>query len=359
MKFLWISLLTFIFTSNSFSQTASQYFPPNPGYIWYYESTLLDSNNNPMTGTTTYRVDSFSVVQNYSGLNANFVPSKRNLTSVTQPGPYTDTSFFNFQGSNGWQYTDLTRGLDTIAFLDTSGLINLISSFNGWYNTYRFASPAGQEYTIFTKDTTITFQSQSFPLRITYTGKRLNDENVQTVQGNLPSKKFLLTASLYYLLSFPPLPPIPIEVLSRKDTVWVSEGKWMIKEVIASTNVDFSNFGFPVEFNVPGERITLTNGPVGIVNHNAEIPENYSLEQNYPNPFNPSTIIKYSIPKSGFVSLKLFDVSGREILSLIEQDQNAGTYEYHFNAGNLTSGVYFYTIQTGDFIQTNKMTLIK
>lgn len=359
MKFLWVSLLTFIFTSNSFSQTASQYFPVNPGYIWYYESTILDSNNNPMAGTTTYRVDSFSVVQNYFGLNANFVPSKRNLTSVTQPGPYTDTSFFNFQGSNGWQYADLTRGLDTISFLDTSGLINLISSFNGWYNTYRFASPAGQEYTIFTKDTTITFQSQSFPLRITYTGKRLNDENVQTVLGNLPSKKFLLTASLYYLLSFPPLPPIPIEVLSREDTVWVSEGKWMIKEVIASTNVDLSNFGFPVEFSVPGESLILTNGPTGIVNYSSEIPEKYSLGQNYPNPFNPSTTIRYSIPESGFVSLKVYDVSGKEIYSLVKQEQRAGTYEYQFNASNLTSGVYFYTIQTPNFTQTNKMTLVK
>lgn len=358
-RLLLYSIFILVFTSISYSQTASQYFPANPGYIWYYESTRLDSNNNPMAGTTTYRIDSFSVVQNYFGLSANFVPSKRNLISVTQPGPYSDSSFFNFQASNGWQYTDLTRGLDTITFLDTSGLINLISSYNGWYNTYRFASNVGQEYTIFSKDTTITFQSQSFPLRITYTGKRLNDENVQTVQGNLPSKRFLLTATLYYLLVFPPLPPIPVEVLSREDSVWVSDGKWMIKEVIASTNVDLSNFGFPVEFFVPGERIILANGPVGIVNYSSEIPSDYTLEQNYPNPFNPITLIKYNLPSNGIVSLKIYDISGKEVSTLVNEQQRAGTYEYSFDAGELSSGVYYYILSTNEFTETKKMILVK
>jgi hypothetical protein len=346
-------------TSSIFSQTASQYFPQNPGYIWYYESTRLDSNNNPMSGTTTFRVDSFSVVQNYFGLSANYVPGKRNLLSVTQPGPYTDSSFYNFQGSNGYQYTDLTRGLDTITFLDTSGLINLISSFNGWYNTYRFASNIGQEYTIFSKDTTISFQSQSFPLRMTYTGKRLSDENVQTVKGNLSAKKFVLSATLYYLLVFPPLPPIPVEVLSRKDTVWISDGKWMLKEVIASTNVDLTNFGFPVEFFVPGEMIILTNSPVGIINYSSEIPGEYSLEQNYPNPFNPVTKIKYSLPESGFVTLRIYDIMGREVITLIKEAQNAGIYEASFDAADLTSGIYYYILSSGTFTETKKMMLIK
>ncbi len=341
------------------SQTASTYFPSNPGYIWYYERVILDSNNNSIPGSETYRVDSFSVTQNYIGLSANYVPSKRNLLSVNQTGPYSDTSFFNFQGSNGYQYTDLTRGLDTITFLDTSGLLGFIASFNGWYNTYRFASNVGQEYTIFTKDTTITFGGDNYPIRITYTGERLNDENVQTIQGNLPAKKFLLTAALYYLLSFPPLPPIPVEVLSREDTVWVSSGKWMIKEVIPSVEVDFTSFGIPVQFFVPGERYELTNGPVNIINYTSNNPDKYSLEQNYPNPFNPTTSIKFSLPESGIVSLRVVNIAGQEIANLVDGEQRAGTYEVVFNGAKLTSGVYFYVLETKDYTQTRKMTLIK
>lgn len=354
-----INVITLVFASNLFSQTASQYFPATPGYIWYYESNLLDSNGNQIPGSTTFRVDSFSVVQNYLGMNASYVPSKRNLSSVTQGGPYNDSSFFNFQGSNTWQYVDVTRGLDSIIFLDTSGFINFLSQFNSWYSVYRFASGVNTSYTLFTKDTTIIIQSQSLPVRITYAGKRLNDENVQTVQGNLPAKKFLLTATIYYLLSFPPLPPIPIEVLSRDDTVWVSLNRWMIKEIIAPINVDLNNLGVPVTFSIPGESLVLTNGPVGIINYTNEIPDRYSLRQNYPNPFNPSTKLKYSLPENGFVSLKIYDMAGKEVMTLINGEQKAGTYELQFNGSNLTSGVYLYKLETESFTQTKKMTLVK
>lgn len=341
------------------SQTASTYFPSNPGYIWYYERTVLDSNNNSIPGSETYRIDSFSVVQNYSGLLANYVPSKRNLLTVSQPGPYNDTSFFNFQGSNAFQYTDLTRGLDTITFLDTSGLLGFIASLNGWYNTYRFASNVGQEYTIFTKDTTLNIAGEVVPIRVSYTGRRLNDENVQTIQGNLSAKKFLLTATLYYLLSFPPLPPIPVEILSRDDTVWVSSGKWMIKEVVPSVEVDLTSFGIPVQFTVPGETYELTNGPVNIINYSSNVPVRYSLEQNYPNPFNPTTSIKFSLPESSIVSLRVVNIAGQEVANLIKGEQRAGTYEVVFDGANLTSGVYFYILEAKDYTQTRKMTLIK
>lgn len=351
-KILLTTALIFLFISNLQSQTASDYFPTTQGFKWYFETIVLDSNGNPVPGSLRYRADSFSVVQNYNGLSAHYVPSRRNMMNISDPGPFTDTSFINFQGSNAWQYVDVTRGLDSITFLDTSGLINFIASFNKWYSVYRFANAVNQNYTIFTKDTTITFNSQSFPVRIAYTGRRLNDE--------LSAKKFVLTASLHYLLELPPpLPPIPIEVLSRKDTVWLKQNLWMIKEVIPPTTVDLTQFSVPVSFTIPGESILNVPPPVGIVNYNSEIPDGYSLGQNYPNPFNPSTKIKYSLPESGFVSLKIYDLSGKEAVTLISQEQPAGTYELKFDASDLSSGVYFYTLETSSFTQTKKMTLIK
>ena len=89
------------------------------------------------------------------------------------------------------------------------------------------------------------------------------------------------------------------------------------------------------------------------------LPTNYSLEQNFPNPFNPSTKIKYSIPKSSQVTLKIFNTLGEEMETLVNEEKPVGTYEVNWNAANLPSGVYFYSLQAGDFVQTRKMILLK
>jgi hypothetical protein len=97
------------------------------------------------------------------------------------------------------------------------------------------------------------------------------------------------------------------------------------------------------------------------------VPAEFSLTQNYPNPFNPSTKIKYSIPSITLrqaqsdihVSLKVFDVLGNEIETLVNEEKPVGTYEVTWYAQNLPSGVYFYQLRAGDFIQTKKMILLK
>ena len=91
-----------------------------------------------------------------------------------------------------------------------------------------------------------------------------------------------------------------------------------------------------------------------------KIPESYNLKQNYPNPFNPVTIIEFEIPKSGFVSLKIFDIAGREISTPINMNLNPGVVKYSFNGANLASGIYFYRLTVdGNNIGTKKMVLIK
>ncbi len=93
-------------------------------------------------------------------------------------------------------------------------------------------------------------------------------------------------------------------------------------------------------------------------------PKEFKLEQNYPNPFNPSTTIKYNIPEENFVTLKVYNLLGKEVATLVNKKQSAGSYQYNFNAGELSSGIYFYKL-TGinssgkEFVQTKKMTLIK
>ena len=89
------------------------------------------------------------------------------------------------------------------------------------------------------------------------------------------------------------------------------------------------------------------------------IPIVYSLSQNYPNPFNPSTTINYAIQKQGNVILIIFDVLGREISTLVNKEQPQGNYEIEFDASNLTSGIYFYSMKAGEFYNTKKLILLK
>jgi hypothetical protein len=88
-------------------------------------------------------------------------------------------------------------------------------------------------------------------------------------------------------------------------------------------------------------------------------PNEIVLGQNYPNPFNPATTIRYSVPTLEFVTLKVYDVLGNEIASLVNEEKSAGTYDVEFNARGLSSGVYFYTINAGRFVETKKMLMIK
>ena len=89
------------------------------------------------------------------------------------------------------------------------------------------------------------------------------------------------------------------------------------------------------------------------------LPASYTLAQNYPNPFNPSTVIEYSVPVGGDVSLKIYNLLGQEVRSLVSTVQPAGRYTVHFDAGSLSTGVYFYRMQAGAFTQIRKMVLVK
>jgi hypothetical protein len=100
-------------------------------------------------------------------------------------------------------------------------------------------------------------------------------------------------------------------------------------------------------------------GIVGVEEDLSVYPTEYSLYQNYPNPFNPITSIKYSIPKLSFVTIKIYDVLGSEVATLVNEEKPVGSYELNWNAVNLPSGVYFYRLQAGSFIQTRKMVLLK
>ncbi len=111
--------------------------------------------------------------------------------------------------------------------------------------------------------------------------------------------------------------------------------------------------------DIGAQESPLCNPITNIESSYSELPDKFSLEQNYPNPYNPSTKIKYSVPQSSNVVIKVFDILGNEIETLVNDEKPVGNYEVEFDATVLPSGIYFYRLQAGDYVDTKKMILLR
>ncbi len=351
MKNTILIFLFIAFASLTYAQNASTYFPANTGYKWYYKNTPLDSNNNPQQNLARYRVDTFAVVSTYKGLLANVVRIKDNLLTINQNTPYNDTNYYNFQTTNGWKYLSVSMLPDSIPL---PGIMEFFRSLENWYSIFRFAQTVNSEYTIVSKDTILTYDTLSVPIRAKVKAKRLNDQSVTTVNGTYTAKKFVVTFGIYLRVLIFEYP-----IVERPDTSWFATDVWMIKEVVPSVTANLNTIGVPLSFNIPGNIYELTTPNVGISNISNEIPEAFKLYQNYPNPFNPSTKINFDVRNASDVKLKVYDLTGREVSVLVNEFLKPGAYSVSFDASRLSSGVYFYTLQAGDFRQTKQMLLVK
>ena len=160
----------------------------------------------------------------------------------------------------------------------------------------------------------------------------------------------------------------------RIDSMWIS-GVW--NETMTTWDTSYYwirngyKFGLMVWnvkwiYMVPGniwscskEVLIVPSPSIGVNQISSEIPSGYKLYQNYPNPFNPSTRIRYELPESGNVLLKIYDALGKEIAELVNERQSAGTYEVNWEPDGLSSGAYYYTIKAGDFTSSKTMLLVK
>jgi len=120
---------------------------------------------------------------------------------------------------------------------------------------------------------------------------------------------------------------------------------------LTQTWVDY----FPVYFNVK----VVVKKSMTMMDEDNILPKDFILYQNYPNPFNPSTSIIYSVPMQCRVTIKIFDILGKEVLTLRDEEKSIGNYSVKFDAGGLPSGIYFYQLKTDDIILTEKMILLR
>ncbi len=155
----------------------------------------------------------------------------------------------------------------------------------------------------------------------------------------------------------------------NETTGWVGGGNFTYQTSNGGLNWTNNTFGELINrFRFLSDTLGYAGGrgvfkysitPIGIIKISEKIPSQFLLEQNYPNPFNPKTIISFQLAVNSFATLKVYDLLGREVAVLVNENLNAGTYEVDFDGSNLGSGVYYYKLSAGDFTETRKMVLIK
>lgn len=146
--------------------------------------------------------------------------------------------------------------------------------------------------------------------------------------------------------------------LNATSTVWAQEGSTVIGNVVCPMVKGREADGLVV-VATHGAGVYSATQTVVSVEDELGIPTQYTLSQNYPNPFNPSTKINFSLPQTGKVVITLFDALGRKVKDIVDQEFAVGNHSLNFDASNLTSGVYFYRLQSNNFVQTKKMILLR
>lgn len=159
------------------------------------------------------------------------------------------------------------------------------------------------------------------------------------------ASKTIDSGSATYTGYFAPL--MPLEIFNS----YSPDGNWILEIIDVGTTDTGKIYKWCMNINY--------EAPVGIQPIGIESPKSFSLSQNYPNPFNPVTNIKFSIPQSGNVTMKVYDVLGKQVAELVNEFKPAGNYIVVFNASHLSSGIYFYRIETSEFTEVKKMVLVK
>ena len=315
----------------------------NFGEIYAVNTTLNETYIRPVIDTLTIRTEFSNFNQHDFTANSIYVSSDSSLidsVALYDDGMHGDS----LAGDGIWggfihsisdeeifsiciSTVDMQTGkyfyADAMKSFTTSGPVDIYSlgvTYNSFFKTYSitpYIRNAGQNYTV--EDLKVFMTSE--------------DSAITQISG---------------VIQIPSLSPGDTVAQSsytvRVDTS-IFSGEFLFNFEIKSG--DWSYWKDTVSYIVTGVENEMT------------LPEEFSLSQNYPNPFNPSTTIKYAIPERAFVELKVYDILGSEVVSLINEEQDVGYYEIDFNAAKLSSGVYLYQLKAGEFIETKKMLLLK
>ncbi|RPI12636.1 MAG: T9SS C-terminal target domain-containing protein [Ignavibacteriae bacterium] len=330
-----------------------------------FSQVTLTSNNNPTAGNTQMITDcdTNGVSQGNPGANQTWT-----FTNLSRG----DSVLFNWVLSSSTPYSsqfpasNVASTFDNsfYSFFTTTGTNLTVNGYAGPSSVIPYSDPELYMQYPFTYNSSF---NDNFAASYDVGGITTIRTGTINVTGdawgtiNLPNGSFANALRVKYIISTKDSsnPGFPIVTLTdNMSFVWFVPGKkFPVFEIVYST----IRFNGTVQASSKTVNYNSGNTPIGIKPISTGIANGYKLEQNYPNPFNPSTNINFSVPaNSGNVRIYITDITGREIAEVINENKlTAGSYSINYDAGNLAAGIYFYTLETKNFIETKKMILLK
>jgi hypothetical protein len=349
-----IVLLVLLCISLAAAQNASDYFPSKIGNAWRYQRFSLDTLQNQIVGSKTIVSDSLAGTKLVKGSLA-YV-----LLSGNKP-PF-DSTYVRVEGSTISEYLVGYPRITSLLPVDSLGL-GFVWGYLNWYSYMNFgATPRTNVIdTLLYLKKTVIFNGANLPLIITVTATKIRDTSITVPAGSYLTTPFQLVLYVNLPKSVPPIGHIEVPLFKLIDTVFVAKNNWVVKEIQPSTFYPLNNdTSYKVATTqLPGFVRLLESATITSVAQHDRVPGEFRLEQNYPNPFNPATVISYQLAVNSFVTMRVFDLIGREVATLVNENLAAGNYDITFNAAGLSSGVYFYRLTADDMVQTRKMILQK
>ncbi|MBK9331635.1 MAG: T9SS type A sorting domain-containing protein [Ignavibacteria bacterium] len=319
----------------------------------------LTSANNPSPGENNHYTicDTTNISEGTSGANQTWsfpVLTGTDSGTVRFVNPGSTPYASQFPSSN----IATTEDEATFSYL-TSSSSNLISNGSaGLGLTINYSNP--QTYLQFPFSYSSNF-TDNFAAHYSSQGFEVFSTGTVTVTADawgtitLPAGTFSNALRLKFVTVTNDSTSIGISTSNATSYSWFVNGRKLPIFTITYTSFSFNGFPLGSDKSVNySDHVTI-----GITNISTETPGEYRLSQNYPNPFNPATTLEFGITKPEFVSLKIYDMLGKETAVLVSAKLRPGTYKYNFNASGLTSGIYFYTLKTENFSETKRMTLVK
>lgn len=336
-------LLFFILVFTSFilkGQNASDYLPIDVGNVWVFQNTLLDSANNPLA-PPTISIDSSIAYTNFLDKPALFIVRRAQNTFSG------DTLMISADSQSIFIYPREIQ-LDTI----------LTFNFPDWIEYYRFTLPLGLRYTIFSFDTTVTIpQIGTLPLRFIVRGTRLGLDTLTVPAGFFNATKFKIELGVQYKVTLPPpLPPYYLDLFNVSIYDWLVLNRYIVKSYQEPFRIDTLNISIPgnlrelIEFRTPNQT-QVTNEKI--------LPDQFYVSNNFPNPFNSSTTFNFYVPYESSLSIKLYNVMGKEIKEIISNktyEEGMHTEVLEFN--DLASGTYIVRFFLSSKESFNKISVI-
>lgn len=362
---------------------------PFPGYWCDDFNSLSNWTIVGPLGTTNWSAsNSSSAGGTAPELRMSWTPSFNGISKIRSgifPLQNNNAVFYEFKFFFDW-------------YANTSGTVTVGITYDGGVSSsifYSLVDPTGNvgPTLISGQFYTPSSGSQNAQIEITFSGNSFNNDNIYWDELCLwpgftvypPNPPSNLTAQVI-------LNPDPQVQLNWQDNSWNENGfkifrkknypndpgefividtilsnitQYIDTSVIKDSTYSYSVFAFNQWGQNGSDTVTITvSVPVGLEIIGNELPKEFALHQNYPNPFNPNTVISYQLPVTGNVSLKIYDILGNEVATLVNEEQQPGVYEVEFNVAQvsrpgITSGVYFYKLKVGSFIETKKMILLK